>query len=351
MLNRSEPPHSVKLSSAVQTLRETIPNKGGLIDQHQRPISYARLSITELCNFRCSYCLPHGFGKKSKLSKELSVAEYRVLIAALAEIGIKKIRITGGEPVLRPDLLEILRVVQQSPVEQLYISTNGYRLKDFLAEWDECEVKGFNVSIDSLDPDKFAALTGHALLPAIITAIDKALTHYRFKIKINAVLMQGQERQQLKHALAFIRDREVDLRFIELMRTHSNSEVFASDHVRADGVAAQLINDGWTSVHSDATAGPAQCYEHKDYRGRIGLIRPYQDHFCERCNRIRVNADGGLHSCLFAAEQTSLRRSLARADQAALVAQLRASVWKKPAAHHLHASDPGLIQELAQIGG
>ena len=323
-----------------------------LSDSYGRAINYVRLSVTDLCNFKCDYCLPDGYKKTPSRIEPLGLDEYEVLLKVLADLGVQKIRVTGGEPVLRKDLTRILQCVQRNNIAQLHLSTNGYQLARNLPIWQHCGVKGINISIDRFDESAFAKITGHSLLPQIISAIDESLRRYAFTLKVNMVLMSQFALVQLEEALDFVRDRNIDLRFIELMQTQNNVSVFASDHVKANDLIKKIESDGWTAAgRTHATAGPANMYEHRDFAGRIGFIKPYSPGFCDSCNRIRISSNGEIHSCLFATKNSDIRSFMHPHLHEKLKESIQKAIAYKPAAHALSEGQPGLMRELAQLGG
>lgn len=317
-----------------------------MLDRQNRDIRYLRLSITDLCNFKCPYCLPHGYqGKRN--TNELSLDEIQVIAQAAAEIGIQKIRITGGEPSLRSDLADIIEVCKMTEgIETVAMTTNGYLLSH-AQRWFNQGLDQLNISIDSFIASEFAELTGHDMLDDIISHIDILLAEKR-KLKINAVL-QKDYNHVFDDALAFIRHRDIDVRFIELMETTKNKAAFFSEHQRAEQFSEYLLNHDWTANSKSATSGPANTFSHHDYSGRLGFITPYAQNFCQSCNRVRISSQGKLHLCLFDNQAYDLRPFMTQPKQ--LAKHLRAQLNLKPEQHHLQENNSGLISNLAMIGG
>ena len=259
-----------------------------LMDRFARRFTYLRLSLTENCNFRCDYCLPDGPDCTSRQA-ELSVPEIRRLVTAFAALGTRKVRLTGGEPCLRKDLLEVIQTVKAVPgIEEVAITTNGYRLQRDLPAWREAGVDAINVSVDSLDPSTFHLITGQNRLPAILDGIDQAIALGIPKVKVNSVLLKGYNGGALPDFLEYIRNRKVSLRFIELMRTNDNVPYYQRHHISGQSIKDQLLVEGWQQCIKAKTAGPAQEFWHPDYQGKLGLIMPYSRDFCDDCNRLRV---------------------------------------------------------------
>jgi cyclic pyranopterin phosphate synthase len=323
-----------------------------LSDTFGRTFPYLRLSLTEACNFRCSYCLPDGYRAHDR-PMFLDVDEVRRLIGAFAAVGLRKVRLTGGEPTLRKDLDAIIRTVAGVPgIERVVLTTNGVRLPRRVDAWREAGLTGLNVSVDSLDPARFHAITGHDRLPEIREGIDRALGLGFEAVKLNAVLLRGVNDDELPRWLEYVRERPVAVRFIELMRTNDNVAYFERHHLRAEGIERVLREAGWIRRMRAPDAGPAVEYLHPDYAGRIGIIAPYSRDFCAGCNRLRVTARGDLRLCLFGDAGVSLRPLLARdEDRDALVDLIAAQLRLKASGHGLHAGDSGATPHLASIGG
>lgn len=324
-----------------------------LTDGHGRRFEYLRLSLTDVCNFRCSYCLPDGYRKQTGLPANLTVRETGRLIAAFARLGLWKVRLTGGEPSLRPELLDIARTVAATPgIRKLAMTTNGYRLAERAADYAAAGISALNVSVDSLDPARFAAITGHDRLGEVLDGIAAAGLAGITSIKLNSVLMRGVNDDELEGFIAFVQRHDLALRFIEVMRTNDNPGFFARHHLAGAEIAARLETLGWQPLLREAGAGPAVDYARAGEPGRIGIIAPYSKDFCATCNRLRVSARGKLHLCLFGDHGIDLRPLLASDDQIELLtARIAALTATKAPAHRLHAGDSGATPHLASIGG
>ncbi|OCG24975.1 cyclic pyranopterin phosphate synthase [Gilliamella sp. wkB108] len=322
-----------------------------LVDNYQRRFQYLRLSITEQCNFQCQYCLPNGY-HPNKDHKFLSLSEINNVVATFTELGVHKIRLTGGEPTLRRDFTDILSMISSYPsVKELALTTNGSRLLKNIHHWHQAGLNAINISIDSFSPHLFKLITGQDKLKEIIECVEKSLEVGIKKVKINTVLMKNMN-DNLKDYLAWIKQRPVDLRFIELMETGETNEVFNRYHLAGNAIESQLIAQGWQLQPKMALSGPAKVYAHSDYQGRIGLIMPYSKDFCKSCNRLRVSSLGKLHYCLFGDAAVDLRDLLVKADQKEqLKARIFASLMSKPEKHLLHDHHVGITPNLSYIGG
>lgn len=323
-----------------------------LVDGFGRTFPYLRLSLTEACNFRCSYCLPDGYRADGRPTF-LTLEEVRRLVRGFAAVGMRKIRLTGGEPSLRKDLPSIIAAVSATPgVQKIALTTNGCLLPRHVRLWREAGLTALNVSLDSLQPARFAAITGHDRFDEVMEGVEIAQGLGFAAVKLNAVLLRGLNDDELPAWMDFLRDRDVAIRFIELMRTGDNQAYFERHHYRAEALERQLIDTGWMLRPRAPDAGPAREYAHPDYRGRIGIIAPYSKDFCAGCNRLRVTARGDLRLCLFGDFGIPLRPLLqSDDDHEALAARIASQLGLKAAGHGLHQGNTGITPHLASIGG
>ncbi|OCG20310.1 MULTISPECIES: GTP 3',8-cyclase MoaA [unclassified Gilliamella] len=322
-----------------------------LVDNYQRRFQYLRLSITELCNFQCQYCLPNGY-QPNKAHKFLSLSEINHVVATFTELGVRKIRLTGGEPTLRRDFMDILSIISAYPsVKELAMTTNGSRLLKNIHHWHQAGLNAINISIDSLSPHLFKLITGQDKLKELMQCVDRALEVGIKKVKINTVLMKNIN-DNLDDYLSWIKCRPVELRFIELMETGESFDVFNRYHQSGSLIETKLIAQGWQLQSRNPLSGPAKVYVHSDYQGKIGLIMPYSKDFCKSCNRLRVSSIGQLHYCLFGEAAVDLRDLLqSPAQKQQLIARIFSSLMIKPEKHLLHAHNVGITPNLSNIGG
>ena len=324
-----------------------------LEDGFGRRFSYLRLSLTDRCNFRCSYCLPNGFVKQQGVPPELSPKEICRAVAAFARLGLWKLRLTGGEPTVRHDFTEIVRELRGiEGIRRIAMTTNGYRLEQRAQEWRDAGVDAVNVSIDTLDPHGFAKLTGHDKLDVVVAGVDAALDRGFDAIKVNSVLLRDLEGDGWEDILRFVQARDISWRFIEFMRTNDNSEYHQQQATPGETVREKLLAAGWKPQMREVGSGPAVDYAHPAYRGRIGLIAPYSPGFCESCNRLRLPSRGRLHLCLFGTEGLDLRDLLQHDEQQdELVTRIVAAMPGKTRGHRLNEGNSGATPHLASIGG
>ncbi|NRA60763.1 MAG: GTP 3',8-cyclase MoaA [Psychrobium sp.] len=322
-----------------------------LTDSFGRKFSYLRLSITDVCNFSCNYCLPDGY-QCSQPRDFLSLAKITRIANAFSEMGTEKIRITGGEPSLRKDLPEIIAACKAPQnIKKVALTSNGYKLPQHINQWLDAGLDAINISIDSLDPRQFQQITGHNKLPHILKGIDMALSDGRADVKVNVVLMREYNGYDIETFLAWIKDTPITLRFIELMQTGENDKFFDAQHVQGSRIKQNLILAGWLPVINSHSAGPAQEFYHPDYQGRIGLIMPYAKNFCDSCNRLRISAVGKLHLCLFAEQGLDLQQHLQNDDVEPLKQHIRAMLGDKKVSHFLQDRLTGATRNFAMLGG
>ncbi|QJR82707.1 GTP 3',8-cyclase MoaA [Alteromonas pelagimontana] len=321
-----------------------------LEDNFGRRFHYLRLSITEACNFRCQYCLPDGYAGPSD-AHFLSLKEIETLVTGFAGLGTSKIRITGGEPSLRRDFSEIIQLCKSTPgIRRIATTTHGGRLAKYAGKWKDAGLDQVNVSIDSLDPHQFAAITGQDKLQDVLKGLDVAVEQ-GLDVKVNTVLLQDFSPNRLQRFLTWLKDTPVTLRFIELMQTGDHARFFEAQHLSGEPLKQQLIEAGWQPLLRRKDAGPAQEFYHPDYAGRIGLIMPYSKDFCKSCNRLRVAANGRLHLCLFSEQGIDVRSYLQKQDVKGLQAFLHEALAGKHATHYLKEGQTGATRHLAMLGG
>jgi cyclic pyranopterin phosphate synthase len=321
-----------------------------LEDSFGRQFHYLRLSLTEACNFRCQYCLPDGYQGPSS-DQFLSASEIQTLLNAFAELGTSKVRLTGGEPTLRRDFLDILALTANTPgIERVAMTTHGARMAKHAKAWKQAGLHQVNVSIDSLDPRQFAAITGQDKLKDVLSGLDAAV-EAELEVKVNTVLLNDFSDARLNRFLGWLKDMPVTLRFIELMETGDLPQFFSQQHQSGGPLRETLIENGWQPLIRRKDAGPAQEFFHPDYAGKIGLIMPYSKDFCKSCNRLRVAANGKLHLCLFSEQGIDMRDLLTAGDVEKVKQFLVECLGKKHETHFLHEGNTGATKHLAMLGG
>ena len=327
-----------------------------LIDSFGRTFPYIRLSITDVCNFKCGYCLPNGYQiDKSDNRKFLHLDEITRLAKVFSKLGVNKIRLTGGEPTVRNDFFEIIKILKhEAGIKKVVITTNGYHLDKKAKMLVDSGINGINISIDSLDRNTFKNVTGHDRLPEILKGIN-ILQDLNFEnIKINAVLLNGINASEKDFETwgEFIKKNKVDFRYIELMQTGDNLDYFKKYHVSSKIFKDYLNKNNWIYQTLGKDAGPSLNYINPEYKGKFGIIAPYSKDFCRSCNRLRITSRGDLRLCLFGNTGISIRHLLQKDDQIEELQDLIMGQMKfKKESHHLELGETGLTKNLSTTGG
>tara|TARA_Y100000992_G_scaffold292693_1_gene250478 strand:+ start:118 stop:1110 length:993 start_codon:yes stop_codon:yes gene_type:complete len=327
-----------------------------LQDSFGRKFPYIRMSITDVCNFKCGYCLPNGYQvDKSDNRKFLHLDEIKRLAKCFAELGVCKIRITGGEPTVRKDFFEIVKTLKiDSGIQKVVITTNGYHLDQKAKQLVDSGLNGINISIDSLNRETFKNITGHDRLPEILKGI-KNLQDLGFdNIKINGVLLNGinSTEKDFENWSEFIKNNKIDYRYIELMRTGDNLDYFNKYHVSSKIFKDYLNKNKWIYQTLGKDAGPSLNYINPEYKGKFGIIAPYSKDFCNSCNRLRITSRGDLRLCLFGNTGISIRHLLQKDEQLEELKDLILKQMKfKKESHYLELGETGLTTNLSTTGG
>lgn len=316
-----------------------------MIDAFGREISYLRLSVTELCNLRCRYCMPpEGVCKKAHeqmLTQEETVAAVEVA----ASLGVRKLRVTGGEPLVKRGIVSLCeRLAAVDGIEELCVTTNGLLLPELARPLRDAGVQRVNISLDTLDPKRYEYITRGGDLSAALRGVEAALDAGFARVKLNAVLIGGFNDDEIPALAALTRTHGVDMRFIELMPMLDKG--FGPEaYLPVDAVAKALP----TLVAEPSDGGVARLYRLPGAQGRIGLISPVSAHFCALCNRLRLTADGKLKPCLHSAEEFSIKGL----DKDQMRAQFERAVMAKPARHKaLSATEhTASARAMNRIGG
>ena len=327
-----------------------------LKDKFGRTFPYIRMSITDVCNFKCGYCLPNGYQvDKSDTRKFLHLDEIRRLSKCFSILGVKKIRITGGEPTVRKDFFDVIKVLKfDSGIENIAITTNGYHLDQKANLIAKSGLTGINISIDSLNQETFKNITGHDRLPEILKGIKNLQDAGFENIKINAVLLNGinSSEKDFDQWSKFIENNKVDFRYIELMRTGDNLEYFKKYHISSKKFKKYLDENKWIYQTFGKDSGPSLNYINPKFKGKFGIIAPYSKDFCKSCNRLRITSRGDLRLCLFGNTGINLRHLLQKDDQ---LEELRDLILKqmqfKKESHYLELGDTGSTENLSKTGG
>lgn len=326
-----------------------------MIDQYGRRIEYLRVSVTDKCNLRCVYCMPVEGLPWLKREELLSYEEIEQIVRSMAGMGLKRVRITGGEPLVRRDLPDLVRMIAGVPeIEDLSLSTNAVLLDDQADALRSAGIQRLNVSLDSLRPDRVDEIARRpGSFPKIMAGLDAAERTGFAPIKINVVLIRGQNDDEIEDFAEITRERPWHVRFIEMMPTGANLDLSAKQFVSCTEALRRIEEiDALEPVDGPFGNGPARYYRFPGAPGTIGVITPMSHNYCDRCNRMRLTADGHLRPCLFGSIQTNLRDPLREGDD--LVPYIARTLDIKPERHHLiqgSAAGSGGLVALSQTGG
>ncbi len=328
-----------------------------LIDPFGRQIAYVRVSVTDRCDYRCVYCMSEDMNFLPKRDV-LSLEELERLCAAFIGLGARRIRITGGEPLVRRNVMSLFRAVGRhlasGALDELTLTTNGSQLARFAGELADCGVKRINVSLDTLDPDKFRTVTRWGDLSVVLNGIDAAVAA-GLKIKINAVALKGFNDSEARRLVGWAHERGFDLTFIEVMPLGAMERDRADQFLPLTDLRADLERSLTLTPSAYATGGPARYYDVKETAGRLGFITPLTHNFCESCNRVRVTCAGTLYMCLGQEDAADLREPLRRSEtDGPLIEAIRAAIARKPRGHDFdiaRAAPPAVQRHMSATGG
>ena len=329
-----------------------------LIDPFGRAVSYLRVSVTDRCDFRCSYCMSEHMTFLPKRDL-LSLEELDRLCSLFVMRGVKKLRITGGEPLVRRDILSFFRSMSRhldsGALEELTVTTNGSQLEKMAGDLKACGVKRINVSLDTLDPDKFRAITRWGDLDKVLAGIEAALAA-GLRVKINAVALKGFNDSEAVELIRWAHGKGMDITFIEVMPMGEIEDARVDQYLPISALRAQL-SETFTFTDSDyRTGGPARYARLKETGGTIGFITPLTHNFCEGCNRVRLTCTGTLFMCLGQEDAADLRKPLraSEGDEAVLSA-IDEAIARKPRGHDFvidrRTNAPAVRRHMSVTGG
>ena len=329
-----------------------------LRDSYQRPIRDLRVSLTDRCNFRCFYCLPHGEPPIAPKEQMLSYEEIDYICEIFVSLGIEKLRLTGGEPMLRRDIETIIQKLSRlrsSGLQDLALTTNGYYLPDRAQSLKDAGLDRVTISLDSLKRDVFKRMTGVDVLDKVLAGIAAAKAVGLEPIKINAVIVRGHNEDEVSDFAAFAREHDVKMRYIEFMPLDSGHE-WAREDVVSGKEIRERISERFPLVRVDVARGSdtSARYRFADGApGEIGIIAPVTEPFCGACSRIRLTADGQIRTCLFSTVEHSLRDVVrSGASRKEIIEYIHSVIMKKEPRHFIN--DPGFVspsRTMSFIGG
>ena len=323
-----------------------------LRDSYGRSIEYLRISVTDTCNFRCRYCMPAAGLQWLPKADLLTYEEIARVVSELAPLGLRRLRITGGEPTIRPDLQRLIAMLRKTPgIEDISLSTNGLRLPELARTYRDAGLDRVNISADSLRPERIKWISRREVdfdpIAAALAAGDAGLS----PIKLNVVVMRGVNDDEVSEFARLTIDHDWHVRFIELMPVGEMRDLTWEHVVDSDEVLKRIGSVGPLSPTAGPRKGngPARYYRFADARGTIGVITPMSHTYCGSCNRVRLTADGRLRTCLFGDDEVDLRTPLR--DGLPLAPFFRRALSTKPKEHNLLQMKVGGLRALSEVGG
>lgn len=332
-----------------------VPETISLVDGFSRPITYLRISVTDKCNLRCVYCMPEGGLPWLRRDEILTYEEIVEIVAAAARAGVRSIRLTGGEPLLRRDLHRLIGAIAAVPgIDDIALSTNGLLLAQQLDELIAAGLRRVNLSLDTLQPERFEAIARRPGLEAVLAGIDAVVDAGLTPLKLNCVVMRGSNDDELLDFARLTKERPIFVRFIEVMPVHENVDLQRDTYVSADEILERIAAIGeLRAVAGPGGNGPARYFAFDGAAGAVGVISPLSHDYCDRCNRVRLTADGRLRLCLFGDHALDLRTPLrAGATPEELTELLASAMLIKPQRHHLRLGETSSrMRAFSEIGG
>jgi GTP 3',8-cyclase len=318
-------------------------------DTYRRNINYLRISVTDLCNLRCKYCMPEAGVEKIQHGDVLSIEEIITIAKESAALGIRKVRITGGEPLVRKGIIDLVEGISGiEGIEDVAMTTNGLLLKKYGKDLKKAGLNRVNISIDSLDPDKYRKITRGGEVQQVLEGIEEALTLGLVPVKLNTVIVGGENEEDILKLMNLTKIYPIDVRFIELMpigqaSSWSKEHFISNEEVRSRVPELLPLNQ--------EIGSPAKYFKLPEAKGRVGFIDPISSHFCGECNRLRVTFDGKLKPCLHSSQEIDLLPAL-RNNEGSLKKLLTEAIVSKPEKHYLDTEEYEIItRNMSQIGG
>lgn len=311
-------------------------------DNFNREIDYLRISVTDLCDLRCKYCMSADGVKKLSHQQVLSPEKIKEIVTVFVKLGIKKVRITGGEPLVRKGLIDIIKYIKEiNGIDEICITTNGIKLKQYAKQLKDSGIDRLNISLDTLDANKFHELTRIGNLDDVLSGIEEAKKVGFENIKINTVLIGGFNDNEIENFINFAACNSLTLRFIELMpigeSTKFDKEAFLTSRIISVNPRLEFFKDD----------GVSSLYRIKDSDGYIGLISPLSHKFCSSCNRMRLTADGKLKPCLHSSSEIDVSKLNGDELKDAIIKAIKS----KPKEHHLESGKSDSLRDMSMIGG
>lgn len=331
--------------------------KPELIDSFGRRIEYLRVSVTDRCNYRCFYCMPRAGARFANAENLLDNDELARLIRLFSDLGVRRVRLTGGEPLVHRGIVDLAGLIGRVPgITDLSLSTNGHLLERHAVALKAAGVARVNISLDSLDPEAFARITRGGDLGHVLRGIEAALTAGMAPVKLNMVVLKGINDREIEPMLDFALARDAHLRFIEIMPVGEAGVQGMEHYYPADAILARVRKKAgaeFIPIKGATGAGPARCYRIGAGPATVGIISAISRHFCEGCNRVRLTATGELVLCLGRNDRVSLREALrGGCSDEALKTIIRAAVRNKPEKHDFQKSGGEIVAiPISALGG
>lgn len=317
-------------------------------DQYGRRINYMRISVTDLCNLRCVYCMPEEGVEKHIHKKNMSFEEIVSLIKAGTQLGINKIRLTGGEPLVRNGIVELVQAIGQiEGINDLTMTTNGILLPKYAQALKNAGLNRVNISLDTFDEEKYHQITRWGKLEDVMAGIEAAMAVGMHPIKINTVLIKGFNDDEIEKFVNFTIKNPVDVRFIELMPLGESSN-YAQNQYLSNAEVLKRHPQLMPVIEPEKT-GPAEYYQLPGAKGRVGLINPISKHFCSECNRIRVTTDGKIKPCLHSDYEIDIPKL--KKEGLTDLQILEKAIGAKPERHLLENNEKQMVRNMNEIGG
>ncbi|MFT5887372.1 MAG: cyclic pyranopterin phosphate synthase [Zhongshania sp.] len=326
-----------------------------LQDRFGRGVSYLRLSVTDRCDFRCVYCMAEDMTFLPR-KQILTLEQLYDIASSFVDLGVKKIRLTGGEPLVRKNVISLVeRLGSLEGLEQLHLTTNGAQLDKFAVPLKAAGVTGMNISLDSLQADRFKALTRFGDLSKVLQGVDAARDAGFSRLKLNAVILKGRNDDEIVDLVDYARDKHIDISFIEEMPLgHIDEHDRALSFISSEQIREQIERRYPLTATTENTGGPSRYYRMADSTSRIGFISPHSNNFCHLCNRVRLTVEGRLLLCLGNEHSVSLKEIVDRhpGDKQILQQAIIAAMDLKPERHHFNLDgEPQIVRFMNTTGG
>lgn len=325
-----------------------------LTDSYGRVISYMRISVTDRCNMRCTYCMPADGVDFVEHDEILTYEEILRVVRLSSQLGVKKFRITGGEPLVRRGIVNLMKDINSNDGVETTFTTNALLLEDMAEDLKAAGVKRLNISLDSLKPERFKKITGSDRLNKVMAGIDKAYAIGFNPIKINAVVMIGINDDEIFDFIELMKDRPYNVRFIEFMPMKEN-KWGRKKYLSSEEIESMVRERYSLKSASDEISSPSRNYLIEGYAGTLGFISPVSRHFCDSCNRIRLTSDGHIKSCLLKDGEVDMKTAMRRGAGDDIVRSLiKKAVMLKPMGHNMDEDNPASSvapRSMSQIGG